>query len=69
MTHFLKDQMKCKSDHSIYQLLTEKIKFGVKNEAKPFYQTKDHYFLFLKGETQNFLKDRDFLPNTILNGP
>ena len=54
MTHFLKDQMKCKSDPSIYQLLTEKIKFGVINEAKPFYQTKDNYFLFLKGETQIF---------------
>ena len=67
MTHFLKDQIKCKSDPSFNQLLIEKVKFGVKNEAKRFYQAKDHYFLFLDGKTQNFLKNKDFLPNTILN--
>ena len=27
---------------------------------------ENHYFLFLDGETQNFLKKEDFLPNTIL---
>ena len=27
---------------------------------------KDHYFLFLNGKTQTFLKNKDFLPNTIL---
>ena len=42
--------------------LLEKVKFGVKNEEKLFYQTKDHYFLFLNGETQNFPKYKDFLP-------
>ena len=57
--HVLKDQMKCKSDRSFYQLLIEKVKFEVRNEAKHFYQTKDHYFLFLDGETQNILKNKD----------
>ena len=42
MTHFLKDQMKCKGDPS-------------------------YYFLFSNGERQNFRKNKDFLPNTILN--
>ena len=28
---------------------------------------KDHYFLFLNGETENFPKITDFLPNTIRN--
>ena len=32
----------------------KKVKFGVKNEAERFYQMKDHYFVFLYGETQNF---------------
>ena len=44
----------------------KKVKFWVKNEAKRFYQTKDHYFLFLDRETKSFLKNKDFLPNTIL---
>ena len=56
--HVLKDQMKCKSDRSTSCLL-KKVKFKVKNEAKHFYQTKDHYFLFLDGETQNILKSKD----------
>ena len=30
---------------------------------------KDHYFLFLNGETQNFPKITDFLPNTITISP
>ena len=34
------------------------MKFGVRNEEKLFYQTKDHYFLFLKGETENFPKNK-----------
>ena len=46
--------------------LLKKVKFGVKNEAKCFYQTNDHYVLFLDGETQNFLKNKEFLLNTIL---
>ena len=46
--------------------LFKTVKFGVKNEAKGFYQMKDHYFSFLNGETQNFLKNKDFLSNTIL---
>ena len=46
--------------------LLKKVKFGVKNEAERFYQMKDHYFVFLCGETQNFLENKDFLPNTIL---
>ena len=50
MTHFLEDQMKSKKDPSLYELLIEKVKFGVKNEEKLFYQMKDHYFLFLNGE-------------------
>ena len=66
MTHFLEDQMKSKKDPSLYQLLIEKVKFGVRNEEKLFYQTKDHYFLFLNGETENFPKNNNFLPNTIL---
>ena len=33
---------------------------------KIFYQTKNHYFLILNGETQNFPKNKDFLPNAIL---
>ena len=45
----------------------KRVKFGVKNEAKRFYQTKDHYFLFLDRETQNVLKNKNFLPYTILN--
>ena len=28
----------------------------------------DYYFLFLNGEKQNFRKNIDFLPNTILKG-
>ena len=60
MTHFLKDQVKCKSYPSFYQLLIEKVKFGVKNEAKCFYQMKDLYFLFLDGETQKFAKLKTF---------
>ena len=40
--------------------LFKKVKFGVKNDAKQFYQMKDHYFLFLNGETQNFLKNKDY---------
>ena len=47
--------------------LSKKVKFGVKNEEKLFYQTKDHYFLFLNGETQKFPKNKYFLSNTILN--
>ena len=66
MTHCLEDQMKSIKDPSLYQLLIEKVKFGVKNEEKLFYQTKDHYFLFLNGETENFPKNNNFLPNTIL---
>ena len=66
MTHFLEDQMKSKKDPSLYELLIEKVKFGVKNEEKLFYQMKDHYFLFLNGETENFPKNNNFLPNTIL---
>ena len=66
MTHFLEDQMKSKKDPSLYELLIEKVKFGVKNEEKRFYQMKDHYFLFLNGETENFPKNNNFLPNTIL---
>ena len=64
--HFLKDQVKCKIDPSFYQLLIEKSQIWVKNEAKCFYQMENLYFLFLDGETQNFLKKEDFLPNTIL---
>ena len=64
--------MKCNSDPSLYQLLIEKSQIEnvtkkVKNEAKRFYQRKGHYILFLDRETQNFLKDKNFLPNTILN--
>ena len=64
--------MKCNSDPSLYQLLIEKSQIEnvtkkVKNEAKRFYQRKGHYILFSDGETQNFLKDKNFLPNTILN--
>ena len=63
---FLKDQMKCKSDPSFYQLLIEKSQIRGKNEVTRFFQTNDHYFLFLNGEINNFLKSKDFLPNTIL---
>ena len=35
----------------------KKVKFGVKIEAERFYQMKDHYFVFLYGETQNFLEN------------
>ena len=41
--------------------LLKKVKFGVKDEEKLFQQTKDHYFLFLNGETQDFPKNKDFL--------
>ena len=47
MTHFqMKDQMKCKSDPSFFQLLIEKSQIRSKNEEKHFYQMKDYYFLF-----------------------
>ena len=63
MTHFLKDQTKCKSDHSF---LLKKSQIRGKNEEKIFHQTKYHYFLFINGETQTFPKSKYFLPNTIL---
>ena len=46
ITHFLKDHMKCIYDPSFFQLLIEKSQIHGKNEEKPFYQTKDYYFLF-----------------------
>ena len=58
--------MKCKSDPSFYQLLIEKSQIRGKIEVNRFFQTKDHYFLFLNGEINNFLKSKDFLPNTTL---
>ena len=57
--------MKCKIPASTSYLL-KKVKFGVKNEEKLFYPTKDHFFLFLNGETSKFPKNKDFLPDTIL---
>ena len=60
--HFLKDQMKCKVIPASTSYLLKKVKFGVKNEAKCFYQKNDHCFLFLDGETQNVLKNTEFLP-------
>ena len=44
MTHFLKDQMKYRSDPSFLQLRIEKNK------------TKEYQLLFWNGETQNFRK-------------
>ena len=38
----------------------KKVKFGVKNEAERFYQMKDHYFVFLYGETQFSRKLKTF---------
>ena len=58
--------MKCKSDPFFYQLLIEKSQIWGKKWRKFFYQTKNHYFLILNGETQNFPKNKDFLPNVIL---
>ena len=58
MIHFLKYQMKCKSDPSFYQLLIENSQIWGKKWKKNFL-TKDHYILFLNGETQNFLKNED----------
>ena len=46
MTHFLKDQMKCESDPSFFQLLIEKSQIRDINEEKRLYQTKDYCFLF-----------------------
>ena len=58
--------MKFKSDPSFYQLFIETSQIRSKKLRKTFFQTKDHYFLFLNGETQNFPKITDFLQNTIL---
>ena len=58
--------MKCKSNPNFYQLFIETSQIPSKKLRKTFFQTKDHYFLFLNGETQNFPKITDFLQNTIL---
>ena len=57
MTHFLKDEIICKSDPSFFQLLIEKSQIGGKNEEKLFYQKKYYYFLIQNGEVQNFPKN------------
>ena len=49
MNHFSKDQMKCKSNPC---------HIWAKKEEKLFYQTKDHYFLFLNEKAKNFQKKK-----------
>ena len=67
MTLFSNIKINVKAVPASTSYLLKKVKFWVKNEAKLFYETEDCYFLFLNGETQNLLKNEDFLPNNVLN--
>ena len=56
MNHFSKDQMKCKSNPC---------HIWAKKEEKLFYQTKDHYFLFLNEKAKNFQKKNKIFYQTL----
>ena len=60
MIHFLKDQMKCKSDPSFYQLLIEKSQIWGKKSKKTFFTKRNIITFYLKWRNKIFLKMKIF---------